>query len=1021
MWPTASRTKWLAVAAVLLASVIMFGARHNSAQERLWQYRNLGKAFYENPTTPKEAVVEFQKALAISGSTRERLNYGLALLKAGDTAKGVEELKKVQSQDPSLPHTWFNLGIAYKIAQKQTEAIEQFRGMLRLVPQEPVSHYNLGMLYRQTGDMDGAIREFETAARLDANFAAPRYQLFSAYREAGRRDDANRVLAEFRAIKEKQDKPDADKEDVNWSYYAEIYDPLDARSAAPAPSPKLRFETRTLAGKVNAATAGMLLLDFDGDGRPDVLVWSDSGILLYRNGSELVDRGLSAVRHVVWVAAGDYDNDGLVDLCVVTTESVLLFRNHPASGFQAQPLPNVGIGFSRAVWIDYDHDRDLDLILLGERSLLLRNEEAAGWEDRTRDFPFAAGAVEDAAAFRFVPDDTKAFDLLVTYQNGKMILYRDRLNGRYEATESGPIPLQVSGMTAGGRKAIADLGNSGAMDPISNHSAAAGLADSVAWAAADFDGDGRIDVAGVARDGTVRLAHNQTARLGAWLTVALEGVKSLKIPTGAEVEVKAGSLYQRRRYETIPLTFGLADWESVDTVRITWPNGMIQNEMNQRVRQRLAIKEKPRLSGSCPMIFTWNGSRFEFITDVLGVAPLGASSGDGTYFPVDHDEYVQIPGASLQPENGRYQIRITEELNEVSYLDQVRLLAVDHLAGTEIFTNEKWKAPPYPEFRLFGVKKRVYPRAARDDRGRDVLPALLHRDRVYVDGFARDVAGVAEPHALELDFGAAAARTKRAVLVLNGWVDWADGSTFLKAAQTGRPLVGPSLQVKDAAGQWKTVIEDMGMPSGKTKTIAIDLSGLFLTDSREIRILTNMCVYWDEIFLGEDASAPEARLTPLNASAANLHFRGFSRVEIDPQRKQPEHFDYASVSPVSNWNPTPGIYTRYGDVRELVEQPDDRFVVMGSGDEVELSYDARALPPLPQGWVRDFLLLVDGWAKDADANTAFSQTVEPLPFHNMTSYPYPRTETFPADAAHAAYRENYNTRPALHIIRSLRP
>ena len=158
----------------------------------------------------------------------------------------------------------------------------------------------------------------------------------------------------------------------------------------------------------------------------------------------------------------------------------------------------------------------------------------------------------------------------------------------------------------------------------------------------------------------------------------------------------------------------------------------------------------------------------------------------------------------------------------------------------------------------------------------------------------------------------------------------------------------------------------MGMPSGKTKTIAVDLTGRFLSDAREVRIVTNMCVYWDEIFLGEDASAPEARLTPVDATAAQLQFRGFSRIQVDPRRLQPESFDYASVAPLSNWNPTPGRYTRYGDVRELVLEADDRLVVMGSGDELQLRYDAGRLPPLPQGWARDFLLLVDGWAKDAD-------------------------------------------------------
>src|SRR5712692_623666 len=84
-------------------------------QAQLWHYRNLGKAFYENPTTQKQAVDEFRKALALApNSPREILNYGLALLRAGDAAAGIAQLEKAQKLAPKLPHTWFNLGIALK-------------------------------------------------------------------------------------------------------------------------------------------------------------------------------------------------------------------------------------------------------------------------------------------------------------------------------------------------------------------------------------------------------------------------------------------------------------------------------------------------------------------------------------------------------------------------------------------------------------------------------------------------------------------------------------------------------------------------------------------------------------------------------------------------------------------------------------------------------------------------------------------------------------------------------------------
>jgi len=545
-----------------------------------------------------------------------------------------------------------------------------------------------------------------------------------------------------------------------------------------------------------------------------------------------------------------------------------------------------------------------------------------------------------------------------------------------------------------------------------------------ALVAADFDNDGRVDAAGIAADGSLHLLHNDTDTHNTFVRLTLAGVRNPKLAPQAQVEVKSGTHYQKQTYTGVPLVFGLRGSTAIDTIRVTWPNGLIQNELAQPVSTRAAnhpvvIKEAQRLSGSCPMIFTWNGRAFQFITDVLGVAPLGASSGDGTYFPVDHDEYVQIPGSALTLQDGAYQVRITEELHEVSYLDQVQLIALDHPSDVQIFTNDKFKAPPFPDFRLFGASARTYPVTAVDDGGRDVRPALLARDQRYPDRFARSYSGVAAPHVLDLDFGTAA-RDNRAVLILNGWVDWADGSTFLGASQEDpRGLMLPSLQVKDASGTWTTVVEDMGIPAGKPKTIAVDLTGKFLSASREVRIVTNLCVYWDEIFLIESSAPPRTALTPVDASHVDLRFRGFSAVTIDPERTQPESFDYSQVSPLSMWNPTPGLYTRYGDVTPLLKTIDDRLVIMGSGDEIALTFPAAGLPPLPRGWTRDFLLLVDGWAKDADPNTAFSRSVEPLPFHAMSAYPYRANEHFPDDALHRAYLLEYNTRPALRLLRPL--
>jgi tetratricopeptide (TPR) repeat protein len=961
-------------------ALFLSGAGPVPVEERLEQARNLGKAFYENPTTAGEAIAEFKKALDLApASHREKLNYALALVHGGKAAEGVALLKDVQKRDPQLPHTWFNLGIHYRKNGDAELGVTQFEAMLKLTPEEPIAHYQLGALYKQLGKNAEAAGQFEAAAKLNPLLAGAHFQLYNLYRQMGRTEDATQQLQTFQKLK-KQQEGSAVAEDVDWCNYAEIYDP--PRAATPvALEGTPSFADKALQGSVDRKTAGMTAIDAAGKGQIDLLVWSSQGVALYRQGTTLAtDSGLTELKGVLHVAPGDFDNDGLMDLCVLTEDGPQLYRN--TGGKFARFTANLPKQrFERAVWIDYDHDYDLDLVLLGETSVVLRNEGSAGFAARPTDLSFVSGGpVIDAYKLRVEPD-TKAFDIAVFYANHAPVVYRDQLGGHYTAAAFDGKPSDLTQLEA------------------------------------DFDGDGKTDRVRIAEDGSTHFLRNQTRTARHWIRVQLAGVKSLKLGQDAEVEIKAGRLYRKQMYTGVPVTFDLGDYTQADVVRITWMNGLIQNETRQAANKAYRYEEAQRLSGSCPMVWTWNGREFQFITDVLGVAPLGASDGDGSYFPVDHDEYVSIPGKALVPVNGRYQVRITEELSEVSYLDQVQLYALDHPADTQIYTNEKFKSPPYPEYRLFGVKRRVYPRTAQDEKGRDVLPLLLRADQKYPDQFERSEAGAAETHTLELDFGNAAP-SGHAALLLQGWVDWPDGSTFRAVSQERKGgFRMPELQMQDAAGAWKTVDPDMGMPAGKPKTIAVPLD--FLSASRKVRIVTSLCVYWDEIFLSEDAGAPVVTQRSAPLQAADLHFRGFSESRIDRGRKQPDTYSYGQVSATSFWNPTPGLYTRFGDVRGLMRDIDDRLVIMGSGDELTLQFSATEFPPVRPGWTRDYLLKVDGWAKDRDPNTAFSTTVEPLPFHGMSVYPYPAKEQFPADAAHERWRKEYNTRPALRLVRPL--
>jgi hypothetical protein len=1015
-------TKSRFVGALLAAAALLLTAADAPpAEDRLWEHRNLGKAFYENPDTHVQAVTELREALHLNpNSARDRINYGLALLRAGQTDEGIAELVKAQKQDPSNPHTWFNLGIAYKHAGDYDKAIEQLQGMIKLVPNEAVAHYNLASVLRSKGDSEAALPEFQEAERLNPNLAGPHFQLFSLYQRAQNRTEAAKERQAFEDIKKRTEGAPV-PEDMEWCFYVELDDPPEVRfTAAAEPT---RYDDK-IVSKGWATGAHLLAIDTDGLGKPDLLVWWTDRVELLKHGVDLVaNSGLADLRNIVSIAAGDYDNDGLTDLCVVTDKSVALFHNNKGA-FSKTSDVTVNTGFTKAVWLDFDHDTDLDLLLFGPNPALFRNIGSAKFEEKTALFPFVKGNALDAA-LSAIRIDTAARDLAVSYQDRPAVLYRDKLNGVFEASDFPFLPAGATELLA------QDFNHDGLLDIVSYQPELVALRNADGkfvrdekakpprfGERADFNGDKREDIANLSSDGNIVLALNASPA-ERWLTVRLQGVKNLKTALGATIEMKAGAYYEKKVYLGVPLAFAVDGHTDADTIRVTWSNGLIQNEPHQKL-EALTIPEAQRLSGSCPMIFTWDGDKYEFITDVLGVAPLGASSGDGNYFPVDHDEFIQIPGSALKAENGKYKLQITEELHEVSYLDQVQLIAVDHPAATAIYTNDKFKSPPYPAFRLFGASQKIHPVRALESNGADVTARVAKVDQTYPDSFQRDASGIAESHTLDLDFGKSAP-ANRAALILTGWVDWADGSTFLRASQTGQGLVFPYLQVKDRAGKWQTVVDDMGIPSGKPKTIAVDLTGKFLSASREVRIVTNLCVYWDEIFLIDDARAPQTRLTPLNAETGDLHFRGFSRAVVDPARRQPERFLYSDVRPISNWNPTPGFYTRYGDVTPLLQSADDRMVVMGSGDEVTIEYRATSLPALPSGWTRDFLLKVDGWAKDADANTAFSDNVLPLPFHAMSSYPYKASEHFPQDKEHTDYLRDYLTRPALHLIRPLAP
>lgn len=797
--------------------------------------------------------------------------------------------------------------------------------------------------------------------------------------------------------------------------------------------------------------------DYNNDGFLDLYIVRDEGDILYRNNGKGGFDDVTAKAGIGSKTGGnkalfaDFDHDGDLDLFEARSNSNLFFRNNADGTFEEQSekmgLSGGNLNSRDAAFGDFDDDDDLDLFVVNENgsNALYSNQRQGLFKDITEQCGLkSAGGSSSVTAGDYNNDGF--LDLFVTSLNGTYCeLYRNLGNGTFEPDKNAKEILRSLQHVKIYDARFFDYDNDGFQDLIitgeSEEKDGKGIflfrndgkggfrnvSDLLPdepkagkqIAVFDYNEDGDLDLVIAGLNGGAFLLRNDGGNNNHYIRMQLFGLragsaKNNHFGIGAKVEMRAGDLYQTMVVTDPDIHFGLGSKPQADVIRITWTNGVPQNIFFPATDQ--ALVEAQTLKGSCPFLYTWNGSEYVFAKDILWRSalgmPLGIMGGTTAYAFADaSDDYIKVPGEILKPQNNKYSIQVTSELWETIYFDKLQLVAVDHPDSVDIFVPEQFTPPPFPGMNIYQAGEKHFPVSAKDSQGNDVLSYITGKDDSYLSDFNPDkYQGITDMHDLILDLGNLA-QTSKVFLFLNGWIFPTDASINVAISQShDLKVINPYIQVINKEGKWETVIDNIGFPMGKDKTVIADLSGKFLSKDHRIRIRTNMEIYWDQIFCTEGLASAPVSTTVLDPVTADLHYRGFSASFRKGGRYGPHWFDYSKVDRNVKWRDLSGNYTRYGDVLPLLKESDNKYIISNAGDETSVEFDAEKLPELKKGWKRDFLIHSVGWVKDGDINTAMSQTVLPLPYHGMKSYPPAATDSYPKDPELQKYLKEYNTR-----------
>lgn len=423
----------------------------------------------------------------------------------------------------------------------------------------------------------------------------------------------------------------------------------------------------------------------------------------------------------------------------------------------------------------------------------------------------------------------------------------------------------------------------------------------------------------------------------------------------------------------------------------------------------LQLLAMPHAKSSCPFLYAWDGLGFKFIADINSGGGLGYSDAAHIYDfrPPTPLDYTKIDGSQLSPKDGVYILEIAEDQNEIAYVDAVKLLAIDHASNLEICMDSLDYYHQEKPFEIYTVKNPKPPVLAIDGIGKDILPVISEMDREYTEAHYYNF------DTITLDLGDLS-DAKQIKLLYNAYVEWpmspehAQRYRYLQSHPDEQYDYMSYAEVINEEGQWERAPVEFGFPQEWPRTAVLDITNWFKTEDYRLRIHNFHKIHVDYIAVDTSENV-EVHKTELAPAAAKLHWKGVS-VQSSPDGKDPLLSDYYSVTELAGYSTYEGNFTRYGDVLPLLAEVDDKFVVMHAGDSITVTFNGL---PIPEGMERDYYVVSDAYYKENFVRHLLGQeisSVEPLPFHGMTTYPYSNSETYPHDAEHTAYLQEYNTR-----------